>query len=627
MPMNPIRRDVKPGSEYSYASQKKTTVTRARDSVPLVPTTEPIAERQIPKTLDTKVPDVVKGSNPEMRLSPSENKAPNGVVIPRLQKKVCNTNTRKREKQSKAPRRTIFNQLRKEEDSVTSNDDSATACCERPQPNILEFSPPMDHRYELQKRFKLLDSFPLEKTQELPPLPTPLLRYTGEGFAATGGVYPLVEPVSILREGKYSPRRLGRRDDFSSTSSSNSDDEDSSAVDENSTSNDNVYWSSKVRSAKTDARHRQRLCDFERIARDLKDVDDAKRFLRRQTESTDEPDHEPLVKFDPRIVITEFPDDTERDWFSEDELNRFKHETIMLVRHYIMLHPEYAEEYNTPKINPITGKVQKKALYALPGLCSADGMDSPGSSTEIESLLKNAVQKILIVDPNKAILDLFQKSMNTLQMFPNASVTLVQSGEEALRVYTAELEDQKNRWDGCNGGFDIVIVEEQLSHHRVKRCGKRSAYHSARMVRMNSDSSAYLNSSTALGPVATVEPTGNGMPKPDSLFNLQSVSSSPGRDVTMTGSRLIKLICQVEERFYKAVPEDANDSSVISPPQRCSLVIGVSVNLEKDSQKLKDSGADLVWGKPPPTMGEELRNKLVSALIAKRHKASFCIDI
>jgi hypothetical protein len=72
---------------------------------------------------------------------------------------------------------------------------------------------------------------------------------------------------------------------------------------------------------------------------------------------------------------------------------------------------------------------------------------------------------------------------------------------------------------------------------------------------------------------------------------------------------------------------DQADVNLFFPRQRRSLLIGVSVSREKDGKTLKESGADLVWGKPPPKMDNALRNQLISLLINKRQKASFCVRI
>ena len=50
-----------------------------------------------------------------------------------------------------------------------------------------------------------------------------------------------------------------------------------------------------------------------------------------------------------------------------------------------------------------------------------------------------------------------------------------------------------------------------------------------------------------------------------------------------------------------------------------ALVVGVCVDQKHDSIKLWKGGADFVWGKPPPPMGENLRNQLISLLVKKRN--------
>jgi CheY-like chemotaxis protein len=122
--------------------------------------------------------------------------------------------------------------------------------------------------------------------------------------------------------------------------------------------------------------------------------------------------------------------------------------------------------------------MRKKALYCMPGLCSVDGIDSFGTVAEIENMVRNTIRNVLIVDPNKSILELFRKSIQ--QMFPSAKISAVQSGEEALRLYTVEM-GRKN-WDGHDRGFDVVITEEKLSRHRAK--GLQPFAH----IRMRSDS-------------------------------------------------------------------------------------------------------------------------------------------
>ena len=579
-PMNSIRRrDVKLGTP-GWASLARESHTLARTITPEADAPTPVVKKKQPVVSSQSELKHQESSAATCTLG-SANHAPSPIVVP-------TSDPPKRDpcsQSSSNSRRNIFRQYSRHEEDTDSNDDTSCANERADTTNILEFSPPLDHRYELQKRFKMIDTFPLENAQDLPPLPTPLLRYTTEGSETCGGVYPLNEPKSILRQGKFSL-------ESDRSPSSVSDDRVSSTTNDIAPSELALELLSSA-----SAVHARKLSNFECISRNM-NLEESKQFFRHSASTIS--DHETLVKFDPRIVITEFPDDGQRTWFTDDDLDRFKRETLMLAQHYMMLHPEVAEEYNMPKIDPITGRVRKKALYALPGLCSADGLDSFGSSDEIERLLKNAVRKILIVDSNKSILHLFEKSMH--EMFPDAHIILVDNGEDAFRLYTAELKRQNSRWDGHSRGFDIVLVEERLNDQRVKASSKsrRTIHHGFRLTRMRSDSSTYASSATAL-PRAVEE----GIPKQDSEINLPSLPRL-NNDISMSGSQLIQRIQQAEEHFYSQSSQHSNDhgsedvpgpeeSSVFSPPQRWSLMIGVSVNVERDEQKLKDSGADLVW--------------------------------
>eukprot|EP00429_Kryptoperidinium_foliaceum_P008334 CAMPEP_0176011840 /NCGR_PEP_ID=MMETSP0120_2-20121206/5488_1 /TAXON_ID=160619 /ORGANISM="Kryptoperidinium foliaceum, Strain CCMP 1326" /LENGTH=92 /DNA_ID=CAMNT_0017344709 /DNA_START=1 /DNA_END=276 /DNA_ORIENTATION=- len=45
------------------------------------------------------------------------------------------------------------------------------------------------------------------------------------------------------------------------------------------------------------------------------------------------------------------------------------------------------------------------------------------------------------------------------------------------------------------------------------------------------------------------------------------------------------------------------------------LWIGVSAHLKCDQSSLEASGVDLCWGKPPPRMSVDLRNKLLGTIL------------
>ena len=497
----------------------------------------------------------------------------------------------KRQDKSKASRRAIFHHY-----SPKDSDNAPLDCAT--EIDIRYFTPPPEQKDALRKRFFFMDECPLEeiqRAQELPPLPSPLLRYvSGEG------VYPLVEPKSILRQGKYSSPYSAPSSPFVETGKRNS-------------LSSSLHQRSRMTSIS------QPLAELKRMTRDMS-LEESKQFFRGS--GARNADH---VKFDPRIVITEFSDEPERDWFTEDDLKRFRLETAMLAHHYMMLHPEVAKEYTNETKDSVTGKMRKKAIYSLLG---QHGIDSFGTSAEIEKMVRNTIRNVLIVDPNKSILELFRKSIQLL--FPEARIFGVQSGEAALRLYTAEMS--RRQWHGDDRGFDVVIIEEKLSRHRAH--GASTRLQPFVHVRMHSDSLAHPTSSAQLRTTALQK---TELAKQDSLSNLESLPDSPGgtEGCIESGSQLIRRICQLEDQFC-SMPQNSHgngddvdqaDVNLFFPRQRRSLLIGVSVSREKDGKTLKESGADLVWGKPPPKMDNALRNQLISLLINKRQKASFCVRI
>lgn len=123
---------------------------------------------------------------------------------------------------------------------------------------------------------------------------------------------------------------------------------------------------------------------------------------------------------------------------------------------------------------------------------------------------------------------------------------------------------------GSTHGFDIIIVEERL------RC---------------SSLNGSLNSSATRLPASTQ--TGGE----DSVQRLN----------TPSGSALIRHLVESE------ISCRGGGGST-----RHSLMIGVSARLAQDEEKIKQSGADCVWGKPPPEMNSKLRNELLKLLMNKR---------
>lgn len=83
-----------------------------------------------------------------------------------------------------------------------------------------------------------------------------------------------------------------------------------------------------------------------------------------------------------------------------------------------------------------------------------------------------------------------------------------------------------------------------------------------------------------------------------------------------SGSSLIRLIVEEEKTMRERVGgiNNSQEASI-----RFSLLIVVSAHLAQDEGKLKQCGADFVWGKPPPDMNAKLRNAMLRVLMEKRN--------
>jgi hypothetical protein len=395
------------------------------------------------------------------------------------------------------------------------------------------FKPPQEHTSPILDRFDSIEDLSIASMESLPPLPSPLRRLRSEGSSrCLSGMYPLVTPVPILRQSTFgslnrtlsdpTKKVLGLQYSFNLTQSLHT-------------------------SGETDS-HDLEVC------------------------SSSNSDTPCSIRFDPRVTVTEFEDNVVRQWYNEAELEICKHETVELAKEYLIAHPHEAERYNLARLDQVTGTYRKKALFSLPILASTvDEILPKVESHEYHLLLECQVKSILIVDPNNAILNLFCKSLH--QLFPSASLTTSQCGEEALRMAEAMLQ----RGDGTSSqprGFDIIVVEQRL--YRTQKNGG---------------------------------------------------SCQTGLSQNVCGSELIRAICEVESKVFSSSSNHQSlparvEASALSPRsvQWKSLVIGVSAQPDRDAESLQKSGADVIWKKPIPSVGEALRNQLLSALVSKRRR-------
>lgn len=161
-------------------------------------------------------------------------------------------------------------------------------------------------------------------------------------------------------------------------------------------------------------------------------------------------------------------------------------------------------------------------------------------------------------------------------MVPHASVATSTSVEEAMARIDAARKAFPLHDGGCTHGFDVIIIDEKLRHSLPTQ-----------LAGIPHTTSSQASTQTA------------------------GDDSAQRRLGAASGSVLI-------QRLVESEPELTRGSERNGRKIRHSLLIGVSARLPQDENKLKKSGADLIWGKPPPEMNEALRNQLLKLLINKR---------
>lgn len=518
------------------------------------------------------------------------------------------------------PRRTVFKQYWEKSSKRDSThcsprkntlSDALSQHC--PDVDIRTFSPPLALCGSLRDYHSLTDNFPngeVPSKHSLPSLPSALRRWTSHhGSKDHGmGMYPLLVPRSILRKDS---RRMVTSDN----------DRQPRSVDEP------AHLSRTLNLELTSSTRRPTLESS--LSRHIVHLGDEKEGELRNSLLKAKKDKGKHTHFDPRIVITEFDDHAPRYWYSEEELIGFKSETILLAQQYMSLHPELCEDFNNTSIESVTGQVRRRTLFSIPVLNSLpEDLEAITKQHEhLEAMVQKSVKKILIVDPNKAILNLFCKSLQ--RIFPEAQLSSVQTGEEALKLYKTEMRKITDSVEGQLRSFDVVIVEERLNRLQHKKsCDRTSNSQNISLERGHRQSSSFSD-------FVTLSHAGHPMlekvklEKQSSFSNLDE-NGNMCMGTEMTGSDLILRIRQLESQTFNGHGDskDGGFSPVVNASTMKSwesggnlvraLLVGVSVDVDRDGEKLRNSGADMVWGKPPPSMGTLLRNRIVCELMKRR---------
>lgn len=158
------------------------------------------------------------------------------------------------------------------------------------------------------------------------------------------------------------------------------------------------------------------------------------------------------VSFDARVWVHQYeqtPEERERSWFSPDELEHFRKQTIArLIAHNTELLTGSGSVVQR-------GSIPSKAVFAMPAMSAVaeDDDDVEADESEVENAVYAEIQHVLVVDPHDQCAKLFRRDLK--RMIPTVHVHTAFSSEEARN----QLKEMKR--------VDIVIVEERLSHfHR-----------------------------------------------------------------------------------------------------------------------------------------------------------------
>ena len=290
------------------------------------------------------------------------------------------------------------------------------------------------------------------------------------------------------------------------------------------------------------------------------------------------------IRFDPRIWVHEIPiPPVEKMWYNASDMNRFKCEAILRIRKWSVEKSRRGSKNSQTMISTGTGRIvsverqtapssdddlasavdrSKKVIYTNPALSCEEDEDDDEEVIALANKL--SLRESGLVDEFKSILivdshDIFLTLLGKSfkKMLPHIHITTACTVEQASKaIEKANLMHKANKTEEYSHGFDIILIEERLKPH------------------------------------------------------LQPKGHCNGGQINWNGSSLIAKIKKETEStlFFRR------------DTRRHPLVIGISAYLDHDRQRLEASGSDLVWGKPPPAMDNQLRMSLLKKIMQKRNR-------
>ena len=308
------------------------------------------------------------------------------------------------------------------------------------------------------------------------------------------------------------------------------------------------------------------LTSSPRFKQDAEDLDG---YQFRPVQHTRSIDTGKYISFDARVWVCEFervPGEHESTWYTNKDLEGFKQEAVQRILQYT---EQQSKLVRTGTGIGLSMRLQElppcsnRALFSHVALQALDGELDITTSIDPgfrQAVLENEIRSILLVDPHDIYLKLFTKSLKIA--LPHVTVTACTSSEEAME----HLEPATTAGSGSTAlvkkrRFDIIIIEERLKiFHRQHRNGGATQCNGGEY--------------------------------------------SSAKECHASGSALLRSLSSAHDSHAK------------------SVFVGVSARLAEDGVRLKESGADFCWAKPPPPMNPVLMDDLLKALLLKRGRST-----
>lgn len=315
-------------------------------------------------------------------------------------------------------------------------------------------------------------------------------------------------------------------------------------------------------------------------------------------------DNNKSVHFDPRITVTELADHEHvRIWYDDSEISRFRTETIERARRYLIRHPDQIALFRDPILDPITKTERRRPLYVLPALSSvtqSDDGDSIGNADELERDFLTTLVAFDTADDEQCEFGASDATSN------------VRNGSSLETIIRRVLIVDSNP--------KILDLMNRSLHTMFHRATARNI--DIRCAPTPEAALQLIQISKSQQNFSTGAENREDQPPFDVIICEELHPSMASQEKASNGTIAAINNQSTNASFASSASPYQSIRAFFStvPSKDKILLVAVSKGDIQPSTMLrcKAAGADLVWGKPPPRMDSILRRELEHALRSKR---------